>query len=81
LLRETPRRTKRLIDELHAGQKTVVATIAASIAPYLGIGVSQMLSAMVAVAITLISEIGLRAWCVMQSERRRRAREKGIVPD
>jgi hypothetical protein len=58
---------ERLLDELRAGEKAVVATIAAMIAPYLGVGVTQMLSAAIAVAITLI---GLMTWCVMHNAQR-----------
>jgi hypothetical protein len=59
-----------LIKEYRAGQSTFVASIAVVLAPYLGAGV-QIVAAAVAVSLSVIGQIGLKAWCVAQAQRRR----------
>jgi hypothetical protein len=59
-----------LIKEYKAGQSTFVASIAVVLAPYLGAGV-QLVAAAVAVALSVIGQVGLKAWCATQPQRRR----------
>jgi hypothetical protein len=61
---------RNLLKEYRAGQSTLVAGIAVILAPYLGAGV-QLVAAAVAVALSVIGQVGLNAWCATQSERRR----------
>jgi hypothetical protein len=58
-----------LVKEYKAGQSTFVASVAVVLAPHLGAGV-QFVAAAVAVALSVIGQVGLRAWCASQSERR-----------
>jgi hypothetical protein len=64
---------KRLLDEYNAGRTSFVAGVTATLAPYLGT-VSPLLSAAVAVVLTVIGQTGLRAWCAMQHDRRNKRR-------
>lgn len=59
-----------LLKEYRAGQSTFVASIAVVLAPHLGAGV-QIVAAAVAVTLSVIGQVGLKAWCLTQTERRR----------
>jgi hypothetical protein len=60
-----------LVHEYKAGQSTFVASVAVVLAPYLGAGV-QLVAAAVAVTLSVIGQVGLKAWCATQSQRRGR---------
>ncbi len=65
-----------LAREYGAGKITFTAGVTAYISPALGAD-PTMLTPVVAVVLTIISQAGLRAWCELQSERRtRRENEK-----
>ena len=68
---------RELIVKGEDGRTAVVAFIAANVSPYLG-GGSTIILPVVAVISTIISRIGLRAWCAQQSERRRSQTQGGV---
>ncbi len=67
-----------LAQEYGAGKVTFTAGVTAYISPVLGAD-PTMLTPVVAIILTIISQAGLRAWCELQSERRA-GREGGSGP-
>jgi len=61
------RERAELLAKYKTGQTTFVAGVTASIAPYLGTTTSPFLIAAAAVALTVIGQVGLRAWCAKHS--------------
>jgi hypothetical protein len=57
-----------LLKEYHAGRSSLVAGIAAALAPHLGQG-AEFIAVAVAVSLAVIGQVGLNAWCASQSER------------
>lgn len=64
-----------LAREYGAGKITFTAGVTAYISPALGAD-PTMLTPVVAIILTIISQAGLRAWCEVQSERRARQEEQ-----